>query len=122
VLSLYLTFVLQTVWNWFAAPALHFDSISYWNMYGLLLITTLVRLRNSDVQEAQHILKVTTMVEACLPEARRAETMRLLEEGTVAKMLRPAVINGMRVLGAPAWLVIGFMVHTFLCNTVPNLI
>jgi hypothetical protein len=38
VVGFYITFVLQTLWNWFVTTALRVDSISYWNMYGLFLI------------------------------------------------------------------------------------
>src|SRR5260370_41019229 len=81
VVSLYVTFVLQTLLNWFATPALHVENISYWNMYGLVLITTVVRLRNLNIGEIQREHRTTTMLEACIPEEKRVKTMKLLEEG-----------------------------------------
>jgi hypothetical protein len=113
VLSLYLTFVLQTLWNWFASPLFRIE-ISYWNMYGLLLITTVIKLRTASVAEGIQLVKLTTMVEACLPEDKRADTMRLTEESTTAKLLRPAFIDGITMVSATVWLLIGFGVHTFL--------
>jgi hypothetical protein len=69
----------KMLWNWFATQAFHVESIGYWNMCGLLLI------RNKDTGEMLFEIKVTTMLEACLPEEKRAETMRQLEEGEIAK-------------------------------------
>jgi len=37
-LKLYKAFILEQLWNWFLAPALHLDPISYWIMCGVLLL------------------------------------------------------------------------------------
>jgi hypothetical protein len=114
ILSLYITFVLQMLWNWFATPVFHVQSIGYWNMYGLLLIATLVRTKNSDIGETQLLVRVMTMLEACLPEEKRAETMRQLDESEVAKLFRPTAVDGMKALGTTFFLVVGLVVHSFL--------
>jgi hypothetical protein len=100
VVGLYATFVLQMLWNWFATQAFHVESIGYWNMCGLLLIASLVKARNKDTGEILFEIKVTTMLEAYLPEEKRAETMRQLEEGEIAEMFRPTAIDGMKALGS----------------------
>jgi hypothetical protein len=38
VVALYRTFVIENLWNWFAASALHIPEISFWGMYGLVLL------------------------------------------------------------------------------------
>jgi len=43
--SVYTTFVLQTLWNWFLGPALHTPEISFWMMYGLTLTIPLLTER-----------------------------------------------------------------------------
>jgi hypothetical protein len=91
IIAVYVPFVVQMLWNWFAAPALHLDSISYSNMFGLLLIVNVVMIRNSAISEAHHIQRVITLLEACLPEDRRAEALRAVDEGLEGKFLRPAV-------------------------------
>jgi hypothetical protein len=79
IIALYMPFVVQILWNWFAAPALHLGSISYWNMFGLLLIIIVVMIRNSTISEAHHIQRVIILLEASLParggpEGRRRGT------------------------------------------------
>jgi len=44
--SLFTTFVLQNLWNWFAIPALHASEISFWVMYGLRIGETKALFRN----------------------------------------------------------------------------
>jgi hypothetical protein len=113
VMSLYITFVMQTLWNWFVPSVLHADSISYWNMYGLLLIVTVVKMRNASTGEAGELYRAKIMLEACLPDEKREETMRAIEKEDIgSKMLRYA--DGFKLLGATVWLAIGFAVHAFL--------
>jgi hypothetical protein len=112
VLSLYITFVLQMLWNWFATQAFHIENIGYWNMFGLLLIPTLVKTKNSDTGETHLLTRVMTMVEASLPEDKREETMRQLEEGEIAKLFRPTSVDAMKALGGTFFFVVGFVVHT----------
>ena len=40
--NLYTTFVLQSLWNWFAVEALNAPHVSYWVMYGLVMIANLM--------------------------------------------------------------------------------
>jgi hypothetical protein len=113
--NLYMTFVLQTMWNWFATPALHVESISYWNMYGLVLIVLMFSARNKDSADADHWHRTLTLLEACIPDDKRAQTIRQLEEGTVSKLLLSGVITeGSKALGATVSLVVGFGIHTLL--------
>ena len=107
-MTLYITLVLQTLWNWFASPVFHSD-ISYWNMYGLLLIPTSFKAWSSLSPTALLDLKIAAMVEASLPEHK---TMLALE--VFSKLSNPAAVEGMRAFGATISLVVGFGVHTFL--------
>jgi hypothetical protein len=113
LMNLYITFVTQTVWNWFAPSVLHVDSISYWNMHGLLLITTVVKMRNASTGQAEELFRAKIMLVACLPDEKREKTMRSLAEADIGgAMLRYA--DAFRLLGATVWLAMGFAVHSFL--------
>ncbi len=114
VLSLYTAFVLQLLWNWFATQAFHVESIGYWNMCGLLLIVAVVRTKISDRAETPLWVRAMTMLEACLPEEKRAETMRQVDEGEMARFFRPTAINSREALGITFLLVVGFVIHTSL--------
>jgi hypothetical protein len=110
IVSFYLTFVVQTLWNWFGQPAFHVD-LSYWNMYGLLLIVNLLKMRNTDPEDAHMLFKTMTMVQACVPEEKRAAITKEFGEDEFEKWFRPAMLQGMKAVGATVWLVLGFGIH-----------
>ena len=39
LVGFYCVFVIQQLWNWFAAPLLHFGEVSYLQMYGLNILS-----------------------------------------------------------------------------------
>jgi hypothetical protein len=41
IIHLYTTLVLTILWNWFVVPAFHVSDISFWLMYGLVLIVSM---------------------------------------------------------------------------------
>jgi hypothetical protein len=43
LMGLYMTIVLQTLWNWFAVNALHVPEIGFWAAYGLFLLVSVFR-------------------------------------------------------------------------------
>ena len=50
IVSLYTTFVLQSLWNWFVVSIFHLAPIHYWEMFALLLLVGLLteRLESED--------------------------------------------------------------------------
>lgn len=53
IVGLYTTFVLQSLWNWFVVTAFNIPSVSYWQMYGLVLLVTLISERSPEIAEEQ---------------------------------------------------------------------
>lgn len=43
VAGLYMTFVFQTLWNWFVVSALHLPQIGFWAAYGIFLVVGIFR-------------------------------------------------------------------------------
>ena len=59
VVGLYTTFVLQSLWNWFATEAFHVSQISFWVMYGVVLVVGLLTEGQSNkFEEEQQIVKL----------------------------------------------------------------
>jgi hypothetical protein len=57
VVGLYTTLVVQSLWNWFAVKALNAPRVSYWEMYGLKTMLSLLLVsngRNSRESAASH--------------------------------------------------------------------
>lgn len=50
----YTGFVMQYLWNWFAAPAFHLDPISYWRMCGLVTLFNLINPSGIDSEKRRH--------------------------------------------------------------------
>jgi hypothetical protein len=79
VVGLYTTFVLTVLWNWFAVPAFHVGEISFWMMYGLTMLISLLRPTGNDI-EAEHRHKVVAvMLDACVPVDKREEVIEELK-------------------------------------------
>ena len=79
IVGLYTTFVLTVLWDWFVAPAFHVSEISFWVMYGLMLLIGMLRDNGKDF-EAEHRHKaVAVALDACLPEEKRQQVSEELE-------------------------------------------
>ena len=42
IVPFYTAFVVQNLWNWFVASAIHGEDISYWQSFGALLIISIL--------------------------------------------------------------------------------
>jgi hypothetical protein len=108
VVGLYTTFVLQSLWNWFAVEAFHLAPISFWLMYGLMLTA---RMFTSRGDELPFFEELTTRINACMSEEKRELVNNEIEHGIWAKTGR--VLIG-EVSGSTVSLGIGAVVHILL--------
>jgi hypothetical protein len=80
--GLYTAFVLKNLWNWFATEALHLPEISFWVMYGLVLIIGMFRANydDGDIEQKNTFKAMAIAVDACVPEDRREWAREQLED------------------------------------------
>ena len=80
VLSLYATFVLQQLWDWFLVPVLNVGPISFWAMFGLELLVKLAT-EPRDIGDKFDIWeRGVKLLEVCVPDGR-LQTFRALAKG-----------------------------------------
>jgi hypothetical protein len=108
-LKLYTTFVLQNLWNWFVVPAFQIPSISFWLMYGVLLLIGLVFPR-SDLAQESRWERTFMVLHECIPEDRReAVNEKVKESAQVGLMVLSETFN--TLIGNTVILMIGFVVY-----------
>ena len=111
IVGLFTAFVLTILWSWFVVPAFHVDPVSFWVMYGLILLIDLLRSDGNDV-EADHRHKIgAIMLDACVPAERRAEVMEQLTEFTEQIWYEAGWKLFGKLLGNAMALGLGFVVH-----------
>jgi hypothetical protein len=97
VVSLYTTFVIQHLWNWFATSAFHVSEISFWAMYGPRWKTAYI------------------ILEACIPDAKKEEVETQLKQQMEVRIWADAGLQAFgKVVGTTFALVLGLVVHLFL--------
>src|SRR4051794_23453001 len=79
VIPLYTTFVLSVMWGWFIVPPFHVEQISFWGMYGLVLIVSMFG-REETFKEDQRWKILMPAVQMCVPEARKPLLEEMLKE------------------------------------------
>ena len=116
VVSFYATLVNQSLWNWFAIPALHVPPIGYWAMYGLTMLLGLLFDHGRDQSEAEDFRWKGAMVflEACVPQGQLAEVRETIkrQEDDLWADLGARILS--KAVGMTLMLGIGWAVHTFL--------
>jgi len=115
IVGFYTTFVLQSLWNWFAVPALHVPSVGYWLMFGLNILIGLIFERVETFDEDQRWKLVMTVLAACVPDGKRADVGETLEQEMKHGMWVNA--GGMvvgKVVSNTFALSIGWAIHTAL--------
>lgn len=68
----------MVLWNWFAVPAFHLSEISFWIMYGLILLVKLFQSPGDIEAEHRHKI-VAVMLNACVPAEKRQEVTEQLK-------------------------------------------
>lgn len=122
ITAIYTTFILTLLWGWFVAPAFHVARISFWIMYGLVLVASLFRghgLEEKDMEDDRRWELLMTAVKACVPEDRREEVeaeQKYLSKG-MWKVL--GTLNVANVMANTGILGIAFVVHVIASGALP---
>lgn len=116
-MALYTTFVVQNLWNWFATSAFHVNEISFWGIYGLILLISALT-DHPERKSTEHAKwKLTmTVLELCVPDAKRKEFDELIEaetKGVGFWVEAGSQIFG-QLVGNTLLLMLGFVVHVLL--------
>ena len=117
VLIFYHPFVVQTLWNWFVAPAVHGSELSYWQTFGItFFINVLSHSNRNEVLRERRWLRVTQMLEATVPEEKMEELKKTFAEddnswSAILSEINPSTGH---VIGSTISLGMGWAIHTFL--------
>ena len=113
LVGLYTTFVMQMLWNWFAVGAFHASEVSYWMMFGLVMLVRTVFWKNDSDDEARY-KRLVTIMDACIPEDKRGDVRAEVEmEEKSAPVMLGLMILG-QVMNNTLTLGLGWAVHVFL--------
>jgi hypothetical protein len=113
VVGFYTSLVCQHLWNWFLAPAMHLDPISYWAMFG---VSMLIRefMRNNTGIEEQRWEKLKLLLETCVPEDEKEAFHQVLKEEkeNIWYLLVASVVG--EFVGGTVTLIMGWGIYNFL--------
>lgn len=112
VVGFYTTFVLQNLWNWFVTVAFNLPQISFWVMFGIVLM---IGMFDKDTTEDEIRFKaLSTVVEACVPFEKQDEVNHELKlQGDGIWFTVGTTIFG-KILVNTLTLAAGFAVHLIL--------
>jgi hypothetical protein len=113
VVGFYTTFVLQVLWNWFAVEALLAPLISYWAMYGLLMLAHLV-FDKPSFESDEKLKRLAIMANASVPNENRREVDDALkaEEDNMGWKLGSLILS--QAVTNTFALVLGWVIHDIL--------
>jgi hypothetical protein len=114
IVGLYTTFVLQNIWSWFVTEAFHLSPISYWVMYGLVLIIGMFTSQDPKLEEKLQFKALATGVDACIPEDKQESVKEQLEEHAEQVWWEVGSTIFGKLIGNSITLAIGWAIHTFL--------
>ena len=107
-------FVLMLMWNWFVSPVFHTDSISFWQVLGLLWIVQLfVSQGVENPAETKRWENLFAVVDACVPEHKRGEVQELLKQNNEEIWLELGIHIFGQLTGYAVTLFLSWTVHTF---------
>jgi hypothetical protein len=115
VVGLYTTFVLQSLWNWFVTETFHLAPVSFWAMYGLVLIIGMFTY-NPNFEEKQRFNSIVTAIDACIPEDKREDVKEQIEEQMEQVWWEAGFGIFGKLIGNTFTLALGWAVHTFLAG------
>jgi len=74
-------FVLMLMWNWFVSPVFHTESISFWQVLGLLWVVQLfVGATGENPAETLRWENLFLVLDACIPEHKNEELQEELKQ------------------------------------------
>jgi hypothetical protein len=112
--GLFEALVLKCLWNWFATEALHLPKISFWAMYGFILVFGVLTAKGTGREQERKFRALTTSMEACVPESKKEWVRKQLDEQKKPRWNDFGEVLSVRVLGPAFMLGIGWAVHRFL--------
>jgi hypothetical protein len=113
IVSLYTTFVLQQLWNWFAVSAFHASGISFWGMYGLVLLVGLLTERHEEVIDEPRWKTLFTILDIWCPEDKRQAVEEAMKEQGKSIWLDSGILIFGKVVENTLTLVLGWGIHAF---------
>jgi len=108
LVGLYTTFVLMRLWNWFATEALHLPEISFWVMYGLVLIIGMFTPGFGDTGQEYSFKAIATAVDACVPDHKREWVSEQIEGQQSGIWIDVGFKIFGKIFGATCTLAVGF--------------
>jgi hypothetical protein len=111
--GLYTGFVLQNLWNWFLAPALHGAEVSYWQTYGIVLLVKLL-FQHDTLQEETRWESAFKMLYAAVPGEQRPEIDRNMKDEAENVWMKVGFDIFGNLIGNTVTLGLGWTVHTVL--------
>jgi hypothetical protein len=109
----YTSFVLMMLWDWFVTGAFHVEEIRYWNMVGLVYVVRLLK-PSGELMVVEKWGQAMKMLEACIPEEQRAETMGTIKKEAMSENAQLWMASVMTAASSTLSLMFGWAVHTFL--------
>jgi hypothetical protein len=120
IVGLYTTFLIENLWNWFATSAFHVPEMSFWGMYGLVLLVGLFTTEvPRSVYDDPQWKGMLIILEACVPDDKREMVTDELKDQIENTMWTDVVVQSFstsvgKLVGNTFVLVLGWAVHTFL--------
>jgi hypothetical protein len=107
-------FVLMLMWNWFVTPVFHIESVSFWQVLGLLWVVQLF-VGNTMEKEAEtwRWESLFLVLDVCVPEHRAEELREKLNEKNEGIWSRVGIQIFEQLTGYGFTLALGWLVHTF---------
>jgi hypothetical protein len=114
LVGFYCVFVIQQLWNWFAAPLLHFGEVSYLQMYGLNMLFGIVTARDAGENPVDNTRwnKALMMLDAGVPSGSREMVMEQLKEQSDGLWMNLGSLVFSLAFGYSVSLGLGFLIHT----------
>ena len=114
LVGFYCVFVIQQLWNWFAAPLLHFGEVSYLQMYGLNMLFGIVAARDAGENPVDNTRwnKALMMLDACVPSGSREMVVEQLKEESDGLWMNLGTWVFSLAFGYSVSLGLGFLIHT----------
>jgi hypothetical protein len=115
LVGFYCVFVIQQLWNWFAAPLLHFSEASYFQMYGLNMLFGIVTARDAGENPLENTRwnQAFMMLDACVPAGSRGMVTEQLKETNDGLWTNLGTWVFSLAFGYSISLGLGFLIHTF---------
>lgn len=114
VIGFYTSFVYQHLWNWFLAPAMHIDPISYWAMYGVSMLVRGLTANAKTGKDEERWEKIKQFVELCVPDANKYVFDQIIKDEKKNLWLMASASGFGELIGSTVALMIGWSIYTFL--------